>query len=85
MEIINKEYSKKTKLGKMSKETNIEKFFTPPNSLQKSDVNRHTGDSEEISLLGCRHSRIIEELMKQFTNNFNLLASKKKGFENAKH
>jgi hypothetical protein len=32
MEIINKEHSKKTKLGKMSKETNIEKFFTPPKS-----------------------------------------------------
>jgi len=85
VDIISKEHSEETKSGKMSKETNIENFFTLPKSLQKSDVNRHTGDSEEISLLGCRHSSIIEELMKQFTNNFNLLASKKKGFENAKH
>jgi hypothetical protein len=65
MEIINKEYSKKAKLGKMSKETNIEKFFTPPKSPQKSDVNRHVKDSENniTSLLGCRHSSVIEELM----------------------
>jgi hypothetical protein len=64
MEIINKEYSKKTKLGKMSKETNIEKFFTPPNSLQKSDVNRHVKDSEDniTTLLGCKHSSAIKEL-----------------------
>jgi len=46
MDIINKEHSEKMKLGKMSKETNSEKFFTPPKSLQESDVNMHTRNSE---------------------------------------
>jgi hypothetical protein len=50
----------------MLKETNIEKFFTPPKSPQKSDVNRHTGDSEDnkTTLLGCKHSNAIEKPMK---------------------
>jgi hypothetical protein len=46
MDIINKEHSEKMKLGKMSKETNSKKFFTPPKSPQESDVNRHTRNSE---------------------------------------
>ncbi len=46
VDIINKEHIKKTKSGKMSKETNTEKFFTLQESFQKSDVNRHTKDSE---------------------------------------
>ncbi len=41
-------------------------------------MNRHVRDSEDITLLGCRHSSTIEELTKQFANNFNLPASKKK-------
>jgi hypothetical protein len=46
MDIINKGHSEKMKLGKMSKETNNEKFFTPPKSPQESDVNRHARNSE---------------------------------------
>ncbi len=46
MHIINKEHNKKMKSGNMSKETNIEEFFTLPESLQKNDVNRHTKNSE---------------------------------------
>jgi hypothetical protein len=42
----NKEHSKKTKLGNMSRETNTKEFFTPPESLQKSDVCRHVRDNE---------------------------------------
>jgi len=80
VEIFSKEHSKEAKLGKMSKETNIKKFFTRPKSPQKSDVNRHVKNSEDsiTTLLGCKHSSAIEELTEQFTNNFNLLASEKK-------
>jgi hypothetical protein len=41
----------------MLRVTNIEKFFTPPKSPQKSDVNRDVKDSENnrTTLLGCRH------------------------------
>ncbi len=50
----------------MSEETNIEKFFTPPKSPQKSDVNRHAKDSEnnKTTLSGRRHSSAIEEWTK---------------------
>jgi len=51
VDIINKEHSEKTKLGNMSEETNIEKFFTPPKSPPKSDVNRHAKDSENTKQL----------------------------------
>jgi hypothetical protein len=64
----------------MSKETNTEKFFTLPKSLQKSDVNRHVRDSEDniTTLSRCRHSSVIENLMEEFVDNFSLLASKEK-------
>ncbi len=43
-------------------------------------MNRHARDNEDskTTLLGCRHSSVIKELMKQFANNFSLLVSKKK-------
>jgi hypothetical protein len=64
----------------MSKETNNEKCFTLPKSLQKSDVNRHVRDSEDniTTLSGCTHSSVIENLMEEFAENFSLLASKEK-------
>jgi len=46
MDIISKEHSEKTKLGNMLKETNPKEFFTPLESPQKIDVNRHTKNSE---------------------------------------
>jgi hypothetical protein len=50
----------------MSKETNSEKFFIPPESLQKSDVNRHATDSEDnmTIMLRCRHMNAIDDLTK---------------------
>jgi hypothetical protein len=34
------------------------------------------------SMLGCRHSNVVEHLIKQFANNFNLNVYKeKKGWE----
>jgi hypothetical protein len=64
----------------MSKETNIENFFTLPKSLQKSDVNRHARNNEDnkTTLLGCMHLNAIEKLTKQFADNFNLRTSKEK-------
>jgi hypothetical protein len=49
----------------MSRETNTEKFFTPPKNPQKSDVNWHIKDNEDskTNLLGCRHLSIMEKLM----------------------
>jgi hypothetical protein len=40
----------------------------------------HAKDSENsiTTMLGCKHSSAIEDLMKQFVNNFSLLTSKKK-------
>lgn len=45
---------------------NTEKFFTPPKSPRKSDVNGHTKDSEDnkTTLLRCKHSNAIEKLTK---------------------
>ncbi len=57
VDIINKEHSEKTKLGNMSEETNIEKFFTPLKSPPKSDVNRHTKDTENTKQL-CHEGSI---------------------------
>ncbi len=68
----------------MSEETNTKKFFTLIESPPKSDVNRHTRNNEDITLLRCRHSSTIEKLTKQFANNFNLHASKKKKSQNCK-
>lgn len=64
----------------MSRETNTEKFFTPPKNPQKSDVNWHIKDNEDskTNLLGCRHLSIMEKLMEQFVDNFSLRASKQK-------
>ncbi len=64
-------------------ETNTKEFFIPPKSLQKSDVNRHVKNSEDnkTTLLGCKDSSIMEELIEQFTDNFKLLASKEKGLK----
>jgi len=64
----------------MSRETNIERFFTPPRSPQKSDVNWHIKDSEDNKtiLLGCKHLSTMEELMEHFVDNFSLHASKQK-------
>lgn len=41
-------------------------------------MNRHARDSENsmTSMLGCRHLNAIDDLTKQFANNFSLLASK---------
>ncbi len=81
VEIISKkESSEKMKLGNMSKETNSEKFFTSLESPRKNDVNRHAKDSEDniTTMSRCRHSSTIKDLIKQFVNNFNLLASKEK-------
>jgi hypothetical protein len=38
----------------------------------------HAKDSGNniITMLGCKHSNAIEDLMKQFVDNFNLIASK---------
>jgi hypothetical protein len=68
------------KSRKMFEKTNSEKFFTPPESPQTSDVNRHAKDSEDkmTTMLGCRHLNAIDDLTKQFANNFTLLASKEK-------
>jgi len=65
VDIINKEHNKKTKSRKLSKETNIEEFFTPPKCPQISDVNRHVRDSEDnkTTLSRCKHSNAIEELI----------------------
>jgi hypothetical protein len=63
VEIINKEHSKRTRSRKMSIQTNSEKFFTPPKSPKKSDVNRHARNSEN-NMLRCRHLSAIEDLMK---------------------
>jgi len=43
-------------------------------------VNEHARDNDEnmITMLGCRHSNPIEDLTKQFANNFNLFPSKEK-------
>jgi hypothetical protein len=43
-------------------------------------VNEHARDSDEnmITMSGCRHSNPIEDLTKQFANNFNLFPSKEK-------
>jgi hypothetical protein len=54
----------------MSKETNNEKLFIRPKSLQKSDVERPISDNEK------RMTIAIEDLIKQFANNFSLLHSK---------
>jgi len=65
VDIINKEHNEKTKSRKMSKETNIEEFFTRPKSPQISDVNKHAGDSEDnkTTLSRCKHSNAIQELI----------------------
>ncbi len=59
-------------------EINIKKFFTQLENLKKSDVNRHVKDNEvnKTTLSGCKHLNTIKELMKQFVDNFSLLASK---------
>lgn len=54
----------------MSKETNNEKLFTPPKSPQKSDVERPARDNEKKTTI------TIEDLIKQFVDNFSLLHSK---------
>jgi hypothetical protein len=43
-------------------------------------VNRHARDSEDnmTTMLRCRHLNAIDDLIKQFANNFILLASKEK-------
>jgi hypothetical protein len=48
----------------MSKETNTKEFFTPRESLQKNDVNRHDRDikNSKTTLLGCTYSSIMEEV-----------------------
>ncbi len=64
----------------MLREINTKIFFTMLRSLKKSDVNQHITDSEDnkTTLSRCRHSNVMEELMEQFANNFNLHASKEK-------
>ncbi len=64
----------------MSKETNIEILFTLLKGLQKNDVNRHARDNKnnKTTLSKCRHLNAIKELMKQFTENYSLLASKER-------
>jgi hypothetical protein len=47
MHIINKEHNEKMNLKNMSEETNIEEFFILPESPQKSDMNKHTINSED--------------------------------------
>jgi hypothetical protein len=63
----------------MLEKTNNEKLFILPKSLQKN-VNMHAKDSENniTTMLGCKHSSAIEDLTKQFVDNFSCLASKKK-------
>lgn len=56
----------------MSKETNSEKLFILPKSSQESDVERLARNSKE------RMTTAIEDLTKQFTNNFNLLHFKER-------
>jgi len=65
VDIVIREHNEKTKSGHMSRETNTEKFFTPPKNPQKSDVNWHIKDNEDskTNLLGCRHLSIMEKLM----------------------
>jgi hypothetical protein len=65
VDIINKKHKNKIKSGKMSKETNTEKFFTQPKSPKKSDVNRHARDSEDnkTTLSRCKHLNVIKELI----------------------
>ncbi len=41
----------------MSEETNIEEFFILPQSLQKSDVNKHTINSED-NKKNCQDAKI---------------------------
>jgi hypothetical protein len=80
MEISNKKYNEKMKSKNMSEKTNNEEFFTPPKSLQKNDVKRHARDRENniTTMLGCKHSNAIKNLMKKFVDNFSLLTSKEK-------
>jgi hypothetical protein len=40
-------HSEKTKAGNMLEETNTKELFTPRESPQKNDVNRHIKDSED--------------------------------------
>jgi hypothetical protein len=54
----------------MFEKINKEELITSPESPQKSDVERSVKDNEE------RMTTIIEDLMEQFANNFNLLHSK---------
>jgi len=56
----------------MSGETNTKEFFIPPKSFQKSYVNRHVKNSEDnkTTLLGCKDSSIMEELIEYFTKQF---------------
>jgi hypothetical protein len=55
-------------------------FFTPLGSTLKSEENMLAKDNGEniTSTLGCRHLSVVEHLIKQFTNNFSLDASKGK-------
>jgi hypothetical protein len=66
VDIINKEHSVQNEVRKDSKETNIEEFFAPPKSPQKSDMNRHAKDSEnnKTTLSGGSHLSAIEKWMK---------------------
>jgi len=67
----------------MFEKTNSEKLFTPAESIQKSDVNRHARNSEDnmTTTLGCRHLNVIDDLRNQFANNFSLFALKEKNGE----
>ncbi len=64
----------------MSKETNNEELFILPKSPLKSDVNRHARDNEDniTTMLRCKHSSTMDDLMEQLANNFNLLISREK-------
>ncbi len=57
MHIINKEHNEKMNSKNMSEETNIEEFFILPQSLQKSDVNKHTINSED-NKKNCQDAKI---------------------------
>jgi hypothetical protein len=57
MHIINKEHNEKMNSKNMSEETNIEEFFILPESPQKSDVNKHTINSEN-NKKNCQDAKI---------------------------
>ncbi len=72
MDIISTEHNKKTKLEKMLRETNIEKFFSLLESPQKNDVSRHARDSKDNKTTQAfeRNQRTDETIYREFHSSY---------------